>query len=359
MKKKIAIVCGALGSGGAERVLSVLSSPLADEFDITLFTWRKKPIFYEYDRRIRIIDLPSISGHDNHLSKGWALRRWVKQNKPNLVISFLRQFNLLVLTSLLSLNIPKIVAERNDPRFTPGGWPVSKYTSIIYRTASGILCQTESIRKFFKGRLESRCHIIYNPVKLPKSMIGKALETPKRDRIVIVGRLHPQKNHKLAIDAFSIFQKNHPSYTLSIYGEGPLKNEIQSYIDSLNLSNSIILEGAVCDVMKKILDAKVFLMTSDFEGMPNALIEAMCLGLPCVSTPVSGAVDLIINGKNGAIVKGNADTIAEVLSHLVEEKSNSVNFAVNATKLYDSLKTEKISKEWIDYFNSIIGYKPS
>lgn len=357
MNKKIAIVCGALSSGGAERVLSVLSSPLADEFDITLFTWRKKPVFYEYDSRIRIIDLPSISRYDNHISKGWALRRWVKQNNPNLVVSFLRQFNLLVLTSLLSLNIPKIVAERNDPRFTPGGWPVSKYTSLIYRTASGILCQTESIRNYFKGKLATRSHIIYNPVKLPKIMIGKAIKTPKRDRIVIVGRLHPQKNHKLAIDAFSIFLKKHPSYTLSIYGEGSLKNEIQSYIDSLNLSNSIILEGAVCDVMTRILDARIFLMTSDFEGMPNALIEAMCLGLPCVSTPVSGAVDLIVDGKNGAIVKDDANEIAEVLNNLVEGKNNLVNIAINATKLYDSLKTEKISKEWIDYFNSVISSK--
>lgn len=156
MKKKIVIVCGALVSGGTERVLSVLSKSLADEFDITLFTWRNKPIFYKYDTRIKIIDLPSISKHDNHLSKGWALRKWVKKYIPDLVVSFLTPFNILTLTSLLGVEIPKVVAERNDPRFNPGGWPVTIYTNLIYSTATGILCQTESIRNFFIGKLNPK-----------------------------------------------------------------------------------------------------------------------------------------------------------------------------------------------------------
>lgn len=354
MKNKIAIVCGALGSGGAERVLSVLSSTLAEEFDITLFTWRKKPVFYEYDSRIKIIDLPSISKYDNHISKGWALRKWAKKNKPNLIVSFLTPFNILTLTSLLGVDIPKVVAERNDPRFNPGGWLVAKYTNLIYSTASGILCQTESIRNFFKGNLNYKTHIIFNPVKMTEDIIGKALTIPKKDRIVLVGRLHPQKNHILAIDAFGLFLKKHPSYSLSIYGEGSLRNKIQKYIDYKNLSDSVILEGTSSDVMSQILDAKVFLLTSNFEGMPNALIEAMCLGLPCVSTPVSGAVDLIENGNNGIIVSPVPSDIVEVLDELVDDEDKCFNLGVSASKIYNKLRIEKISIEWIDYFNSII-----
>lgn len=180
------------------------------------------------------------------------------------------------------------------------------------------------------------------------------MKTPKKDRIVIVGRLHPQKNHKLAIDAFGLFLKKHPSYSLSIYGEGPLKNEIQSYIDSKNLSESVMLEGASSDVMTQILDAKIFLLTSNFEGMPNALIEAMCLGMPCVSTPVSGAVDLIENGKNGVIVPPVFSDIAVVLDELVEDEEMCFKLGVNASEIYNKLKIEIISKEWINYFNSMI-----
>lgn len=130
-KKKLVIICGALTSGGAERVLSVLSKPLADEFNITLLLWRDKPVFYKYDERINIIPLPSISKFNNHISKGYALRKWINKEKPNIIVSFLRPFNLLALTSLVGIRIPKIVAERNDPRFTPGGWPIVLYTNLI------------------------------------------------------------------------------------------------------------------------------------------------------------------------------------------------------------------------------------
>lgn len=352
-KKKLVIICGALTSGGAERVLSVLSKPLADEFNITLLLWRDKPVFYKYDERINIIPLPSISKFNNHISKGYALRKWINKEKPNIIVSFLRPFNLLALTSLVGIRIPKIVAERNDPRFTPGGWPIVLYTNLIYRTASGILCQTQSISNYFKGILSTRTHVIFNPIKLPIEKIGVALKTQKSNKIVIIGRLHSQKNHKLAIDAFKIFLQNHPTYKLSIYGEGPLKNEIQSYIENQALSDSIIMEGAKPDIIPYILDAKAFLMTSKFEGMPNALVEAMCLGIPCISTPVSGAIDLIKNEENGILVNWNPTDIASVLNKLVDDETKCYNLGNNASKLYDMLRIERISKQWINYFNSL------
>lgn len=219
----------------------------------------------------------------------------------------------------------------------------------LYRSSDGILCQTQSIQNYFKGSLRKKTHIIYNPITLPKDYIGKALSTPKKKRIVSVGRLHPQKNQKLLINAFTEFYKEHPDYELIIYGTGPLKEELINEISRLKMENHIILAGEQKDIKDLILEAETFVMTSNYEGMPNALIEAMCLGLPCISTKVSGAVDLIKNKENGILVESDISEIASAMSEMIDQPNTSKNIAKNATYLYDLLNINKISRQWIDY----------
>ena len=116
------------------------------------------------------------------------------------------------------------------------------------------------------------------------------------------------------------------------------------------MTNVVNLPGSVKNVYDKIADAEIFVMSSNFEGMPNALIEAMCLGLACVSTKVSGATDLIQDGVNGDLVDiGNEQALAEKIIRLIDEDERRRTYALNAMQLNELLSTEKIVQQWLEY----------
>lgn len=352
MQKKILIVCGTLESGGAERVISILSKPFAAKYqNVKIITWRHAPIFYKIDSRVEILPLPSEATSHNLIIKLFAFRKLVKKEHPDLILSFLTIFNMFTLVSLLGIKIPIIVAERNDPRFIKGGGLIKFIRNLLYLKASGILCQTQSIKDYFKGKLRQKSDIIYNPVVIPDNLIGKAIKTPKKNRIVTIGRLHPQKNQKLLINSFIEFHKSHPDYILSIYGKGELEDELSKYINDVSMTNFIELVGEQKDVYQLILDSKVFVLSSDFEGMPNALIEAMSLGLPCISTKVSGAIDLIENEINGILVDSNTKSISNALNKLVDNPDFANSIAHNAVDVHKKLNIDHISNLWIKYLD--------
>lgn len=354
-KTNILIICGTLGSGGAERVISHLSRPFSQNFDnVTILMWRKAPVFYKIDSSVNLIYLDDLAKSNNLIKKGFYFRSFIKNNKYDLIVSFLTPINMLTLTFTIGLKLPVIVAERIDPRCIPGGKFMSSIRSLLYHRAKYILCQTESIKKFFNKSLNYKCKVIYNPVFMSKDMIGAALQTDKKDRIVSIGRLHPQKNQSLLIESFALFSKKHPSYTLSIYGKGCLEGYLIKKIQKLDLVGKVILEGEKQNVIEEIMNAKVFILTSDFEGMPNALIEAMCIGLPCISTKVSGAVDLIRDGENGILVERQPDIIANKISQLINNSAYSSMISKEAAKLYEVLDINRISNEWISFFKNVL-----
>lgn len=354
--KNLFIVCGTLSSGGAERVIATLSTPFADSFkNITLITWREAPHFYTIDSRVKLISLPKLAESNSDWKKGLIFRTLVKTQKPDIVLSFLTLFNLFVILSLIGIKVPIVSSERNDPRFIKGGAIMKAIRNVLYRKSTGILCQTEAIKNYFKNTLRKKCHIIYNPVIMSNEMVGSALTMQKKNKIVSVGRLHSQKNHKLLIESFKIFHDSHPEYSLIIYGTGDLKEETKEYVKRVGLENFIILAGEQKKVKELILDAKVFVMTSLYEGMPNALIEAMCLGLPCISTKVSGATDLISDGENGYLVDFNSVEIAEKISYIVDNNNIAKKIGSSAKNLYDQLNVKKISKSWIEYISILLN----
>ena len=300
------------------------------------------------------MNLTDMADSDHKVKKGLVLRKYVKKMRPDIVLSFLTPFNMLTLTFLYRLTIPIIVAERNDPRFIKGGKVISFIRNCLYRTASGILCQTHTMKECFPPLFRGKIHVIYNPIVLHENLQGTALYTAKRTRIVTVGRLRPQKGHKLLIDSFRIFHDTYPDYTLTIYGDGYLYGSTKEYIAEIGLEHCIELAGTCKNVHGLITDAKLFIMTSVYEGMSNALIEAMCLGLPCISTKVSGAMDLIKTGYNGILVDSNTTSIVQSMKSIVDNPAFAENLGRNAALLYNQLNVDLISNEWISYLDSKI-----
>ena len=169
-----------------------------------------------------------------------------------------------------------------------------------------------------------------------------------------VGRLNKQKNFCMLIDAFAAFYKQHPEYTLSIYGNGDLELSLQEYIDKKDLSSVVVLEGFCSDVHRNILKAGMFVMSSDFEGMPNALLEAMAIGLPCISTdcPCGGPRMLITPYENGLLVPTNdCEKMLEAMLYMAEHSEQAQKMAEHASEVGKKAAVDEIAKEWLNIIN--------
>ena len=356
MKNKTLFVsCATLGSGGAERVMSILSKPFADEYErVEYILWLHHPLFYTINERIKIVDITKEVGTNNIFKKMWWFRGYVKKERPDLILSFLWPWSMKVLLSLLFTQHKVVVAERQDPRVVKGGMLMRGFRSLLYKKADGIVVQTEANSNSYHGDVE----VIYNPVSMPLEKIGVALRTEKKNRFVSVGRLIPQKNHELMVRAFAEFYKKHTNYELVIFGEGELRKSLEQLAYRLGIGSALRMPGNSADVVESISDATAFLLSSDYEGMPNALLEAMCVGLPCVSTKVSGATDLILSGTNGILIDlRSVEQMAEAMRKLADDAKLCEQMGREATKVYERLRPDIINKKWIDYINRKIEEK--
>lgn len=353
---KILLSFGTLGQGGAAQVCANLSYPLCNNFDsVVLVTWVDWPKFYDYDSRARYYCVEREVGGTNEFNRMKWFRDFVKKEQPDLILSFLEPWNLRVLVSTIGLGIKTIVAERNEPHSVNKYWIMDQIEKFVYRLADGILVQTPTIKKFFDGSLKKKTTIIYNPVNINSEMVGSALHTSKSNRIVSVARLKPQKNHDILIRAFAKFSVSHPEYSLTIYGEGPLMHDLKFLADSLGIGDKVDLPGPSKTIHQDILDANMMCLVSDREGMSNAMIEAMCLGLPCICTKVSGAVDLIVDGKNGMLVEiGDIEQLVERMNCLANQPELAFQIGTEAVCLYKVLNKEKIYNEWMNHINKFI-----
>ena len=218
----------------------------------------------------------------------------------------------------------------------------------------GIVIKNTRNKLYFNKSIQKKSVVIYNPVEMDDYK-GKALMTSKKKRIVTIGRTIPQKNQRILIEAFSGVKKKYNDYTLTIYGKGSLREQLKDYAIELGVGDSVELPGAVQNVHDLILDAEVFVLCSNYEGMPNALIEAMVLGLPVISTKVSGATDLVIDGKNGLLVNvGSAAEIEKAILSFLENDDLRNSCAEAAVKIADELKIDTIVDQWLAFLDSVL-----
>lgn len=357
MSPKIYFTIGTMSSGGAERVVSIISNYLIDRgYDVTILMWLHCPVFYNLNKKIKIIDIEKECGSSNIIRKAIFFRNFIKRNKPDLLLSFLAKINILALLSCVSIPVKIIVCERNDPRFVPFSKVLRLTRNVTYYLADGILTQTHNNKKYFSNKIQHRISVIYNPINLNQDLVGSALALQKAKKIVAVGRLVDQKNHEMLIKAFSSFLKTHPDYDLYIYGEGPNLTKLENLAYELGIGTHVIFPGNKKEIFHEISDAEIFVQTSKFEGMPNTLIEAMCLGLPCISTKVSGATDLIKHGANGFLVDiDDSNSLEHYMLKIVNDKRSQKEIGHNASKLYELLKEDVIMKQWETYILSQIN----
>lgn len=348
---KIVFFLGTLSAGGAERVISILSKRLSQYKEVEIILYYDRPIFYTIDSKVKITILDRETKFKKSiLHKAIWLRRYLKDSPDTLIVSFLAPLNMFLIVSLLGIKKNLIVAERNDPRHIPTNNLLRIIRNILYLLVDGIIVQTESNKKYFNRLLQKKTTVIYNPIVVSNKYVRD--NNNIQNTIVSVGRLIPQKNQIMLIEAFKKIHDIYPDYKLVIYGEGEMRPELEKKVKSYNLEQAVSLPGTTHDVFEKIVNCKAFVLTSEFEGMPNALLEAMCLGVPSISTKVSGAKDLIKDGDNGILVEQNSiNDLIDAIESVISDSSLSERLSRNSIKLSKKLDVDRIIQEWINVFN--------
>ena len=343
---KISFFIGSMGRGGAERVISTLANDYCNRgWDVEIAVLLKNIVEYPLDARIRIVDISQKAGGylQNAFYWVWGIRSYLKARKPDRVVSFVGRINALVLTASIGLKIPIVVSERNDPKHDGRGRLMQWYCNRIYHLAKAIVYQNEYEKSCFNESLSKRGYIIPNPVKVTAHKENYDTKT-----IVTAGRLIEQKNQAMLIRAMEKIHKKYPEVKCKIYGEGPLRRTLQQQIEALNLQNTVTLEGNVPDIHERLAQCGIFVLTSNFEGLSNALIEAMMVGLPCISTDYPGASELVKHGENGILVPMDDDNVlVEEIERLIENTDNCiVTLKGNAQKESKRYSSGTVLMQW-------------
>jgi glycosyltransferase involved in cell wall biosynthesis len=361
MSKRLIVCSGALQHGGAERVLSVLSPYFASGFDYVEYVlwldWRFPGCFYEIDDRVKIIGISEASGSRNVLKQMIWFRKHVKESNPTVILSFFEMVSLCVISSLIFANYKIVVSERNDPYFFQHGKFYRSLINLAYRLPSvkRIIMQTQHNKDYFKNTsLYDKTIVVYNPINFNGDMVGSAILHKKDNVIISAARLEPQKKQQILIKAFSVFVKTHPDYKLKLFGEGSCRENLESYVSALGIKDSVMLPGNTTHIWEEMKSSKMFVMSSEFEGMSNSLIEAMCLGVPCISTKVSGATDLIIHGENGYLVdQDDVEAIGHYMSMIADDDKLAYEIGKNSSKVFSKLAIEQIASVWTSVLLSV------
>lgn len=357
--KKVGFIIGQMNSGGAERVISVISDKFIKKgYDVTLIIFRKSNIDYNINPKIDIVELTNIKSKvKRFILTPVILSSTMKKYNCDVYISFCILENITSCIANLFAKKRLIISERNAPNHEKIPIIFKVLRKLLYSTADGYVFQTDEAKKCYSGRIQDKSTVIPNPLK--EDLIN-AYRGKRKNKIVAVGRLCEQKNYKLMIDAFYEFCKYIKGYKLCIYGRGPLENDIRENIEQLGLKENVELKGFVKNVHEEIKDSSFFIMTSDYEGMPNALMEAMAIGLPVISTdcPAGGPSKLISNNRNGILVGvGNKDELVKSMIKLANQKEYAEQLGNNAISIRDLYDVEKIVNEWEIYLKNIIDKK--
>lgn len=354
---KVLFTIGSLAGGGAERVISRLASCMArrgDTVEVALIA--KNTVDYPLDGRVdvRYIE-PRIQIRGlRYLLRCMAYRKEVERFDPDVIICFTTAVNLFVLDALRHTDRKIILSERNDPYNDPREPSLRRKRDRVYHRAAGLVFQTEDAKAYFSQQIQAKSTVILNPVEVPATLRG---QVGREERIVTVGRLEPQKNQAMLIKAFAQIHERFPAYRLEIYGEGSLRGELEGLIREEKLEDAVSLMGYTKDVLEAISTASLFVLPSDYEGMSNALIEAMAIGLPVVSTdhPIGGARMVIDDGVNGKLVTvGDRDALVQAVCEILADGRRSAALSQNAVQINERLDMEKITDQWMDFIRRIV-----
>jgi glycosyltransferase involved in cell wall biosynthesis len=358
MKKRILFIIEMLDNGGgAERVASRLVNELSKRHQVYLMYFRNGDKPYYISPQVRLIkpddnttsQTPSITSHKNmflwHLknyfsvfSKVLNVKRVKREHQIDTTISFLKLGNVV---NVLARGKDKIiVSERFDPSKMDTVYRIS--VSFANHFADHVVFQSKRVRDMYCEKIQKKSSVIVNPTE-----VNCEVKTLRAKKIVAVGRLTAQKNHKLLIRAFAMFHATHQEHHLHIFGEGELLEELHQTAEECDVKSFVHFEGFKNDIHAAIADAEQFVVSSDFEGLSNALMEAMMMGHACISTDCAGSDELIENEITGLLVPvGNVKALCEAMCRLSDDFELRKRLGRAAAVVARAWDTESVIPSW-------------
>lgn len=363
VRRKLMFVLPRMGGGGAERVVSIIANHLCEQYDVTILVLVSNESFYSLDKRIRFISANYEVNRSNKVTRLISLARnflnairfvhtKVNEIEPDIVFSLLEETDIVTYLALLgNERIIHLCSERNDP--TQRSTILQKAINWIYQRCDYLVCQSQTVSDYYAKVSADKKIVIPNPVDFS----SYPARVPEGDRLHIVaaGRLRPQKNFCLLIDSFARVAVQFPDAYLTIFGEGPQRELLEGQVNTLGLSERVKLPGASKQLLEDMRDASVFVMSSDFEGFPNALVEAIAIGIPVISTDFATGVAHEIIDDNVGIVVPCADKVAmsAALACLLGDEQKRKLIRENGYLSLARFDTEKVLLRWSDLINRV------
>jgi len=366
---KICFVIAAMGPGGAERVASILCNHwVGSGHAVKLITFNDSNIssHYKLDSRIEILALNLLSlDHSlpmlvkENTSRIMRLREIFSREKPDVIISFMTTANILTILANIKLGFPLVISERVHPGYHDMGRLRSFLRARFYRYADRIVVQTADIADWMKINLGLKSDVMPNPIELdyfdnmPEQK--KCPQDGAEHIMVSIGRLDRQKGHDITISAFARISAKYPNWKLQIYGEGPEREKLNRLIAASSLQDKVELKGVVDDVRVVLANSDLFVLSSRYEGFPNALIEALACSCCVIASNCHGASHNILQGGlYGKLVEPeNIEELASTMEELISSHDQRHYYSTQARHAVTGFSAGNISQQWLDLILSL------
>ncbi len=358
---KILFLSGNLCDGGAQRVISVVASYLAEQGnDVSVLLYSRNEKEYPLSPKVNVISIaPNYEEYSkiSGLKRIKFIRKHLKSLKPDVAVGFLEGGYGLYLSSF-GMKFKKIASIRNNPNhvFYEKGLR-SIINKMWFCSADAIVVQTNKQLELMPKKMEKQSLVIANPIS------DVAINNLKREysdncrKLVMAGRLNPQKNYPMVFEAINIVRKKYPDIQLDIFGKGNQESTLQELININGLTGNVKLCGWSQNTLEEYKNHDMYILSSNFEGMPNALMEAMAVGLPCISTDCdTGPSDLIQHGENGFLVPvGDSAMLADYIIKIIEMTSEQrKELGIKAHRMIkEKFNTEVIIQQWKKIFEKL------
>lgn len=363
IKMNILFLTNSVGLGGAEKMLAAVANGLCKlDHNICIANFNSVPKYVSesiqtFEPSITIRFITTKKGN-KHILRIKEVVKIVDSEKIDIIICFTMFPNFYGKIASILTGVPSIMSERGDPYVGFTNSIADRILLFFINKSKGAVFQTEDAARFYSKDLQQRGIVIPNAIELPKSYIRQR-STARLKTVVSVGRFQNiQKRYDIMLKAFSLFAESHPDYILKLYGSGDDIFLIKQWCQELNISNKVKFMGVISDAPDVIKEDGMFLITSDYEGIPNALLEAMAAGLPVISTDCSpgGAKMLISDHENGLLVPvRDINAIANAMAEFADDRELSEKCSKNAQYVINTFAPQKIIQQWNEYLNNIVS----
>lgn len=363
---KITFITFGLGAGGAQKILVFAANQtVAAGHDVNIVSIKDRKEGLYIDKRINIVELhqpyPTFIGNIvrklfKALIVAFKIRKAVKACKTEVAVVFIYDLIRISYVALFGLKIKKVACERDNPydfsskQLKKADWLYNQYEHVIF--------QLTRARDIFSPSIINKATIIPNPC-IPRIKKIPIFKGQRKKVFIVAARLEEIKNIDLLIHAFLKVHHKFNDYKLHIYGEGSQRNRLSRLIESYNLEDVVILKGQVKDVFLLESDCYGLLLSSKAEGIPNVLLEAMSIGIPCIATDCEpGGPRMLFEGDKGLLVPvGDVNAMTNAICRYIEHPNIASQIGENCKAVSQLFEPSFIGKQWVSVINNIVKSK--